>query len=240
MLVARLARPCLHRPRESWICPAGSRLLTIATPAPALSPAVLGRRRDAAAPRPGQGGVAEHSSDVLAMEHSRFKDIQETGGFFTSSRNGSIQQFHQVGHRVPDRCSPSTCPTPPQKQAEDAHAEPGRLPTRAWLLAAVQKGGCLLRAGVGQLVHRLSNMLLRSAELPPACACAPGTWRTWPGRWRHDKRRRLQTGVAWAVLRVGERAKCRSANARLETGCANSSLFEIPSQDTTQQRAHCD
>ena len=45
-----------------------------------------------------------------------------------------------------------------------------RLPMHTWLLTAVQKGGCLFRAGVGQLVDGLSNVLLRSAEWPPACA----------------------------------------------------------------------
>ena len=68
-----------------------------------------------------QGGVAEHSSDVVAMEQ-RFEDMPETGGFM-SSRKGSSNST-RWGIASGDRCSPSTCPTPPRKQAEDAPAHP--------------------------------------------------------------------------------------------------------------------
>ena len=69
-----------------------------------------------------QGGVAEHGSDVLTMEQSPFEDMQETGSFM-SSRKGSSSST-RWGIASGDRCSPSTCPTPPRKQAEDALAEP--------------------------------------------------------------------------------------------------------------------
>ena len=52
-VLARLARPCLNRLRESWTCPAGTRPPRASTPAPALSPAVLGRPLDAVARRRG-------------------------------------------------------------------------------------------------------------------------------------------------------------------------------------------
>ena len=50
---ARLARPCLSRLRESWTCAGGTRPPRASTPAPALSPAVLGRPLDAVARRRG-------------------------------------------------------------------------------------------------------------------------------------------------------------------------------------------
>ena len=55
-----------------------------------------------------QGGVAEHGSDVLTMEQSAFKDMQETGSFM-SSRKGSSSST-RWGIASGDRCSPSTCP----------------------------------------------------------------------------------------------------------------------------------
>ena len=87
----------------------------------------------------------------LAMEQSRFEDMQETGSFMSSGTGSSSST--RWGIASGDRCSSST----PWKQAEDALAELGRLPTRA---------------GVNQLVDRLSNVLLRSAERPPAFARA--------------------------------------------------------------------
>ena len=56
-----------------------------------------------------------------------------------------------------DRCSPSTYPTPPRQQVEVPPTELGRAPTRAWLLAAVQQGGSLLCARVGQLADCLKT-----------------------------------------------------------------------------------
>ena len=52
-VLARLAWPCLNRLRESWTCPAGTRPPRASTPAPALSPTVLGRPLDAVARRRG-------------------------------------------------------------------------------------------------------------------------------------------------------------------------------------------
>ena len=107
MLAARLAPPCLHRLRGSWTCPEGSRALTTATPAPALSPTVLSRRRDAAAPRRGprlrpgkreievavhiadraQGGVAEHSSDAPVPVSNAYRGLM----LVDSSRQTKIE-----------------------------------------------------------------------------------------------------------------------------------------------------
>ena len=113
-VLARLARPCLNRLRESWTCPAGTRPPRASTPAPALSPTVLGRPPDAVARRRGprlrpvradpdvvnsrretsEAGARSNASPTSRTEH-RAESLNTAA---TSSRRNGVWSLRRTGY----------------------------------------------------------------------------------------------------------------------------------------------